>query len=98
MSLRKKLIAAAEKAVHEERGRILWVLDELEKSLKKGIDNRLATPQELHVMQVKLKIFQSLATHVRMAIIKGTQPPEDHAPEQSETHGEASTPDTPDTP
>lgn len=80
MSLRKKLIAAAEKAVHEERGRILWVLDELEKSLKKGLDDRLATPQELHVMKVKLQIFQSLATHVRMAIIKGTRPPDENDP------------------
>lgn len=80
MSFRKKMLAAARCAVVEERGRVLWVLDEIETGLVKDFNKKILAESQRHAAEVKLQIFRSLCAHVRKGIISGVQP----APKKTE--------------
>lgn len=74
MSLRNKLMQVAAVAVTEERGRVLWILDDIERELREQIDDKIMTPEQVHVSQTKLRIFIALNQKVRRAIISNARP------------------------
>ncbi|GBE23835.1 hypothetical protein BMS3Bbin02_00100 [bacterium BMS3Bbin02] len=74
MSLRNKLMQAAAVAVTEERGRVLWILDDIERELRETINDKILTPGQVHVAKTKMRMFVALNQKVRRAIISNAQP------------------------
>lgn len=78
MSLTNKIkmaaaLAASEAATHE-RARILWLLDEGEKELRQGFEQKLLLESERHAAQVKYGIACALHASLRMRIASGVHP------------------------
>lgn len=74
MSLRNKLMQAAAVAVTEERGRVLWILDDIERELREQINDKILTPGQVHVAKTKMRMFIALNQKVRRAIISNARP------------------------
>ena len=74
MSLRNKLMQAAAVAVTEERGRVLWILDDITRELQEGVNETIMTPGQVHVAKTKLRMFVALTQKVRRAIISNARP------------------------
>ncbi len=74
MSLERRLKQATKKAKDAERGRCLWILDEIEKELMAATANRILTPQQLHVVKTKARIAQLIVLKARRGIIAGVEP------------------------
>lgn len=78
MSMEKKLLeaaaVAAKEAVARERGRILWLLVESEKELKRGFESTVLIESKRHAAKVKLDIAVFLHQQLRMRIASGVHP------------------------
>lgn len=74
--LQKVVTAAAVEAVQGERGRVLWLLDQVEKEIEEEVQRKLLVESERHAIEVKLKIFRSLAARLRRGIVSGVRPPQ----------------------
>ncbi len=72
--MRNKLMQAAAVAVETERGRVLWLIEEIQKELEQGIDEKIMTVGQLHVAKTKLRLFLALTQKLRRAIISNVQP------------------------
>lgn len=75
MSMRKKLLEAASFAVEQERGRVLWLIDQIGLELERGTQDKLLTEAQLHATKVRLQIFRALAVKLKRGVISGVQPP-----------------------
>lgn len=76
MGFREKLIKAAEFAVKEERGRILWLIETMETEIRLRIGQKLVSDAELHALNVKLQLFKAFTTQLRRGIVSGVRPPD----------------------
>jgi hypothetical protein len=79
MSLEKKLRQAATKAAQEaamrERGRCLWLLDDMIVQTEQGLAKKLLIERDRQIAQVKLDIAKSLAHRLKRQVIAGRAPP-----------------------
>lgn len=79
VSLQKKLLQAASLAAEEacarERGRCLWVLDQIHKELGEKLGKVILIEAQRHAIETKIKIARALFTTARMRIISGVAPP-----------------------
>lgn len=75
-------------AVLQERGRCLWVLDQILVELKQELDRKLLIERERHVIGVKVKLARAIVAKARRGIVSGAKP-KSAAPD-------ALSPDTPD--
>lgn len=80
MTLRKKLQATATRAAQEaamrERGRCLWLLDDMIVQTEQGLAKKLLIEADRQIATVKLQIAQSLAHRLKRQIVSGRAPPE----------------------
>lgn len=74
MSLERRLKQAKHSAMSTERARCLWVVDEIEREMKAGVANKLATPKELHVMKTKLRLALAISQKIKRGILMGITP------------------------
>ena len=74
MSLRNKLIAAAEFAVKEERGRCLWCVDQVLNELRAKLSKKLMSEAQLHVARTKFQMAEAVGIELRRAIVSGARP------------------------
>lgn len=92
MTLRKKLEAALVRGVQEERGRVLWLINQLEENLKADIQKKLLIEAQRHTAMVKLKIFQTITSQLRRAIVSNVQPPTERQDGRRDQDGGAAVP------
>lgn len=75
-----QMIAAAERAAKEamerERGRCLWVLDDLIVQLQADFDKKILVEQQRHLAETKLKLARSIVGLAKRGVVSGARPPE----------------------
>jgi hypothetical protein len=74
MSMRDKLMKAASFAVTEERGRVLWCIEQVLKELKGKLDKKLLTNVQMHAVELKIRIAEAVCMELRRAIVSGVRP------------------------
>lgn len=74
MSLERRLKQARHTAMSTERARCLWVIDQIEGEMREGVENKLATPKELHVMKTKLRLALAISQKIKRGILMGITP------------------------
>jgi len=78
MSLQTKLkrvaVAAAQEAAMRERGRCLWILDDMITKTTDGLASKVMIEKERHFAQVKLDIMGALASRMKKMIVAGKAP------------------------
>lgn len=57
-----------------ERGRCLWLLDEMMRKTEEGFQKKIFIEVERHGAQVKLDIAKALASRMKKMIVSGTAP------------------------
>ena len=72
--MRDKLLKAAAFAVTEERGRVLWCIDQVLAELKAKVNTKLLSAVQLHAVELKFKIAEAVAAELRRAIVSGARP------------------------
>lgn len=75
MSFNKKLDAAYEQGVLNERGRILWIMDDERTSLRAGLMKVILVEQQRHVMQTKIRLAVAIFEKLKMRMMAGDEPP-----------------------
>jgi hypothetical protein len=63
-----------EEATVRERGRCLWVLDQIMVELKSELDRKLLIESERHVIEVKVKLARAIVAKARRGIVSGARP------------------------
>ena len=76
MSLNTKLDNAYKQGVGKERGRILWLMEEERKWLRRKLNEVILVESARHAMQVKVKIATSIYEQLKMRIMAGHEAPE----------------------
>lgn len=56
-----------------ERGRCLWLLDEMVKLTQAGLDSKVMIENERHAAQVKMDIMKALQSRLSKLIVSGKQ-------------------------
>lgn len=74
MSMHDIIMKAASFAVTEERGRVLWCMEQVLKELKSKLDKKLLTEIQVHAVELKIKIAEAVYMELRRAIISGARP------------------------
>jgi hypothetical protein len=74
VSLERRLKQARYQAMSTERARCLWVIDDIEREMREAVDNRIATPTELHVMKTKLRLALSITQKIKRGVLMGVTP------------------------
>lgn len=86
MSLEDKIkraaLAAAQDATMTERGRCLWVLDDLIKQLEADVERKLLMEQQRHTAQVKLQLAKGIVAAANRGIVSGARPPKATPPSE----------------
>ncbi len=57
-----------------ERGRCLWLIEEIVRKTEQGLRDKVMIEKERHLSQVKLDIMKALAHRLRNQIVQGTAP------------------------
>ena len=86
MSLKTKLDTARNQGILEERARVLWLMDEERKWLKKQLQGVLLVEEQRHAMQVKVKIAVSIFEQLKMRIMADHQPPFQKEEQDADNH------------
>lgn len=74
MSMKNKLDGAYQVGVSEERGRILWILDDETTWLHRKLKDVVLVESQRHALQVKVKIVAALFRQLRLRIASGDGP------------------------
>ena len=63
-------------AVERERGRCLWILDQLIEEAEAGVRKKLLIEKERHATEVKLRLARVIVANAKRGIVSGLRPPE----------------------
>ena len=74
MSMRDKLLKAASFAVTEERGRVLWCIDQVIVELKGKLNKAILSTVQIEAAKMKLKIAEAVCIELRRAVVSGVRP------------------------
>lgn len=88
MSLKTKLDNAYKLGVTTERARILWLVDEERKWLRKKLEAVILVESQRHALQVKVKMATAIFAQLSLRIISGAAPPPVPKEEQDDSHHE----------
>lgn len=94
MSLRDKLMKAATFAVAEERGRVLWCVDQVLIELRAKLNTKLLSSVQLEAIRLKIRIADAVCMELRRAIVSGVRPPASPKAVQAGVTGQADVADT----
>ncbi len=75
MSLKAKLDNAYNLGTLAERARVLWLMDEERKWLRKKLQGVLLVEDQRHAMQVKVKLATAIFEQLKMRMMADHQPP-----------------------
>jgi hypothetical protein len=73
--MKAKLDSAYKLGVTTERARILWIVDEERKWLRKKLEEVILVESQRHAMQVKVKMATAIFAQLSLRIISGAAPP-----------------------
>lgn len=76
MSLKAKLDNAHNLGVLSERARVLWLMDEERKWLKKQLQGVILVEEQRHAMQTKVKMAVAIYEQLKLRIMADHKPPE----------------------
>jgi len=85
MSMRNKLAEAESRGKVNERGRILWLISEIEAELHGALKGRILSEKAMHIATTKLRMFIGLASKLKRAIASDAKPADiipDELPEE----------------
>lgn len=74
--LRIGIERAAKEAMERERGRCLWVLDDLINQLQADFDKKILVEQQRHLAETKLRLARSVVGLAKRGVVSGARPPE----------------------
>lgn len=66
---------AASEALHSERARCLWILDDLITQLQADFDRKILIEAQRHLAETKLKLARVIVDTAKRGIISGVRPP-----------------------
>ncbi len=72
--LRRVAVKAAQEAAMRERGRCLWLVEEMVKKTEQGLVDKVMIEIERYTAQVKLDIMKAFAHRLRNLIVAGKAP------------------------
>jgi hypothetical protein len=74
--LRIAVERAVKEAVERERGRCLWVLDDLIKTLDADFNKKILVEAQRHMAETKLRLARAICSTAKRGIVGGARPPE----------------------
>lgn len=83
--LRIAMERAVKEAVERERGRCLWVLDDLIVQLQADFDRKILIEQQRHMAETKLRLARSIVGLAKRGVVSGARPPEPSRKDELET-------------
>lgn len=75
MSMDKKMALATREARDRERIRCLWILGKILERVELQAADKLASPAELRVLNIRLQITRALCKNAQALILSGVTPP-----------------------
>lgn len=74
MSLSNKMAVAETKGRVRERGRILWLISEIEKELQGNLKTKVMSEAQMHIATTKLRLFIAMSKKLKRAIVSDVKP------------------------
>lgn len=75
MTMKKKLDDAYRLGEMSERGRILWLMDEMRTDLRQQLEAKILIESTRHIVETKIKMVTALFYELQTLIMSNKQPP-----------------------